>query len=190
MSVLALKEFIIAVQASAELQGTVRAAIEGSKDAGPFCAIGRQNGYEFTIEEATEELSLGLATGLARGGANPSFDLLRTSRAEGSPCVDPASEYQFQSGSSVLVTHARSTVTKRCLREANMVDAANRSFYIDMLGCEKRKLDSERIIQFMKLNGYAQVTDDADIAVADVVIFSSVRSPMKPNNCRPPGSPS
>jgi len=47
------------------------------------------------------------------------------------------------------------------------------SFYIDFLGCEKRKLDSEKILNFMKVNGYSHITKKEKIEDADIIIFVS-----------------
>ncbi|TET89633.1 MAG: radical SAM protein [Methanomassiliicoccales archaeon] len=46
-------------------------------------------------------------------------------------------------------------------------------FFIDLLGCEKRKLDAERILRYMEVNGHTQVTGEKDLRTADVVIFVS-----------------
>ena len=42
-------------------------------------------------------------------------------------------------------------------------------FYVQFLGCEKRKLDAQRIIDFFRKNGYLL----APIKLADIVIFVS-----------------
>jgi threonylcarbamoyladenosine tRNA methylthiotransferase MtaB len=47
----------------------------------------------------------------------------------------------------------------------------NKRYYIDSNGCEKRKLDAERIIQYMDANGFERVEND--IEAAGVVIFVS-----------------
>lgn len=48
-----------------------------------------------------------------------------------------------------------------------------KKFYIDFLGCEKRKIDSEKILRYMKINSYTQITDREKINKADIVIFVS-----------------
>ena len=56
-----------------------------------------------------------------------------------------------------------------------MVKQKNRkkTFYIDVIGCEKRKLDAEKILQYMQKNGYQQITEANKLKEADVVLFVS-----------------
>jgi MiaB/RimO family radical SAM methylthiotransferase len=46
-------------------------------------------------------------------------------------------------------------------------------FFIDVLGCEKRKLDAERILKYMEANGYTRIEDEKSLETADVLIFVS-----------------
>lgn len=48
-----------------------------------------------------------------------------------------------------------------------------KTFYIDAIGCEKRKLDAEKILQYMQKNGYQQITESNKLKDADVVLFVS-----------------
>lgn len=48
-----------------------------------------------------------------------------------------------------------------------------KTFYIDVIGCEKRKLDAEKILQYMQKNGYQQITETNRLRNADVVLFVS-----------------
>lgn len=46
-------------------------------------------------------------------------------------------------------------------------------FYIDYVGCEKRKLDTEKIIQYMLENGYERKSNINDLNKNSVIIFVS-----------------
>ncbi len=48
-----------------------------------------------------------------------------------------------------------------------------KQFYIDLLGCEKRKLDAEKIIKFFKANNYEHSKNKGNIKNVDTVIFVS-----------------
>ena len=48
-----------------------------------------------------------------------------------------------------------------------------KTFYIDVIGCEKRKLDAEKILQYMQKNRYQQITEENKLRDADVVLFFS-----------------
>ena len=56
-----------------------------------------------------------------------------------------------------------------------MVELKNdkKTFYIDVIGCEKRKLDAEKVLQYMQKNRYQQITDINKLKDADVVLFVS-----------------
>ena len=56
-----------------------------------------------------------------------------------------------------------------------MVELKNdkKTFYIDVIGCEKRKLDAEKVLQYMQKNRYQQITDTNKLKDADVVLFVS-----------------
>jgi len=48
-----------------------------------------------------------------------------------------------------------------------------KQFYIDLLGCEKRKLDAEKIIKFFEANNYEHSKNEKNIKNVDIVIFVS-----------------
>lgn len=52
-------------------------------------------------------------------------------------------------------------------------DSASMSklFYIDYVGCEKRKLDAERIIKYLEANGYNRIADSKKIENADLIVI-------------------
>ena len=48
----AIEQFITKINNSPELQAKSRDVIQGSQDASGFAALGRENGFEFTRDEA------------------------------------------------------------------------------------------------------------------------------------------
>ncbi len=61
MSQKVVGEFVAAINASLDLQAKCRKVLEGSSDAAGFAALGRENGFEFTEEDARVCFALALA---------------------------------------------------------------------------------------------------------------------------------
>ncbi len=69
MALEAVADFVERINAVPALLEQCRAAVTGTKDAAPFVALGKSNGFDFTADEATEffrgvRQAAGLGTGL------------------------------------------------------------------------------------------------------------------------------
>lgn len=54
--------------------------------------------------------------------------------------------------------------------KTNISPSVQNTFFIDYVGCEKRKLDAERIIKYLEANGYKQIVNENKIQDTDVIV--------------------
>ncbi len=88
MSKEAVEKFVEAINGSKELKARFEKAVEGSKDASSFAALGKENAFQFTAEEATAYFKGAL--GASKPAKLAELDEESLSKAAGGKGVSPA----------------------------------------------------------------------------------------------------